>query len=123
MPRMKLVLALAAGVLFAQLQCVAACTADLCDPDLGQTQPVPPCHKHHDESHDHAPSSCSFHLIVAQATSPDASQLDIPVLSMLGAVTTVSPILPIAGDSWMTTFSDPSPPGITALLSSTVLRV
>lgn len=121
--RAKLIVVIAVAVVFAQLQCVAACTADLCGADLGQTESVPPCHKHHDHSHDQAPSSCSFHLIVAQATAPDAPQSDIPVLSVHGLAATVSAILRIDGDSWIASLSDPSPPGTTALLSSTVLRV
>ena len=119
----KLIVTVAAVVLFAQLQCVAACAADLCGANLSRTESVPPCHKHHNHSHDQAPASCSFHLTVTQATSPHTPQLDEPVLSALGLAATASAILPLAGDSWVADLSDPSPPGMTALQSSTVLRV
>lgn len=123
MPRTKLIVAVAAVVLFAQIQCVAACAADLCSATITQTEPISPCHKHHNHSHDQAPASCSFHLTVTQATSPHIPQLDVPVLSVLALAATVSANLPLAGDSWAADLSDPSPPGMTALLSSTVLRV
>ena len=123
MPRAKLIVVAAAIVLFAQLQCVAACATDLCAANFGQTQLVPPCHKHHDHSHDQVPGSCSLRLIITPASTPHARQLEIPVLSVLGAAPTASAVLPVDGDSWAADLSNPSPPGMTALLSSTVLRV
>lgn len=118
----KLVVTIAAVVVFAQINCVAACAADLCRPDCS-TEPTPPCHKHHDHSHNQSPDSCSLRGIVSPATSPHAPQLDAPVLSVLGFAATVPADLPADGRSFATELSDSSPPGLTNLLSTIVLRV
>jgi hypothetical protein len=122
-PRAKLIVVVAAVVLFAQVQCVAACATDFCAANFGTTQPIPPCHKHHDHSHDQVPGSCSLRPTITPATAPHAHQWEIPVLSVLGLVATAPAVLPINGDSWAPDVSNPSPPGMTGLLSSTVLRV
>lgn len=118
MPPPKLIVVVAAAVLFAQIQCVAACAADLCSV---RTASVPPCHDHHDHSHDQTPGSCSFHLIVTPATSPHAPQLDAPAPSVLGLAATVSPVLPVDVQS-RPDLSDSSPPRTTRI-SPTILRI
>jgi hypothetical protein len=119
MPPAKLIVAVAAAILFAQVQCAAACAADAC---ASRTTSVPPCHKHHDHSHDQNPASCSFHLIITPAMQPHAPQLDIPAPSVLGLAATISLVLPVDTQSWALALSEPSPPGIPGI-SSTVLRV
>jgi hypothetical protein len=119
MPPAKLIVTVAAAILFAQVQCVAACAADAC---ASRTASVPPCHKHHDHSHDQTPASCSFHLIITPAMQPHAPQLDIPAPSVLGLAATISLVLPVNTESWALDLSEPPPPGITSI-SSTVLRI
>jgi hypothetical protein len=119
MPPAKLIVTVAAAILFAQVQCVAACAADAC---ASRTASVPPCHKHHDHSHDQTPASCSFHLIITPAMQPHAPQLDVPTPSVLGLAAMISLVLPVDTQSWALNLLDPSPPG-TASISSTVLRI
>jgi hypothetical protein len=119
MPPPKLIVAVAAAILFAQIQCVAACAADLCS---GRTASVPPCHQHHDHSHKQAPGSCSFHLVVTPATPPDAPQLDVPAPLVFSLGTTISPVLAVATQSSLLDLAEPSPPSIINI-SSTILRI
>jgi hypothetical protein len=115
----KLIVTVAAAVLFAQVQCVAACAADSC---ASRTTSAPPCHKHHDHSQDRSPASCSFNHIITPATQPHAAQLDIQVPCELGLAATISLVLPVDTRSWALDLSEPSPPDITGI-SSTVLRI
>lgn len=122
MLRAKLIIAVAAAVLFAQIQCVAACASDFCSTDFGKTESVPPCHQHHEHSHHQAPASCSFHLIVSSATSLHVPQLEAPVSSVLGLAPIISAALPADAQLHLLDLSNFSPPGI-ASLSSGVLRI
>lgn len=122
MPSAKLIVAVAAVMLFAQIQCIAACAADVCGARFGQTESVPPCHKHHDHSHDQAPRSCSLRIVITSATSQHAPQLEMPVLSVLGPVPTVSSVLRADAQWWVLVVSDASPPGIPRN-SSAILRI
>lgn len=119
MPAPKLIVAVVSAILFAQVQCVAACAADACG---GRTAAVPPCHKHHDHSHDQTPGSCSFQLMVTPATSPHAPQLHAPSPLGLGLAGTISLVLPPDTQSLTLDLSEPSPPAITGI-SSTILRI
>jgi hypothetical protein len=117
----KLVVAVAAAILFAQTQCVAACAAQLCPADSA-TQPTPPCHPHHDRSHDQTHSSCSFQLIVPQASLPHALHLDAPVLSVLGPVPPIAVVIPADTHARVLSLSDSSPPGSNRF-SIAILRI
>lgn len=118
----KLIVAVAAVMLIVQVQCTAACAAELCGAKRSQTESVPPCHKHHDHSHDQAPASCSFRLVVSSATAPPAPQWEIPVPAVLGLVATVLTVPPGAAPSWSLDVSVTSPPGIPRN-SSAILRI
>lgn len=120
MPPAKLIVAVAAVMLFAQIQCVAACAAGVCSADRCN-EPVPPCHKH-SHSHHEAPGSCSFRLVVTPEMSQHAPQLEMPVLSVLGPVPTVSSVLPVDTQWWALVVADASPPGIPRN-SSAILRI
>jgi hypothetical protein len=119
MPSAKLIVAVAAAILVAQVQCVAACAADAC---VSQTASVPPCHKHHDHSHDQTPASCSFNHIITPAMQPHASLLDLPAPSVLGLAATMSLVLPVDIQTWALDLLVPLPPGSPGI-SSAVLRI
>ena len=109
------------ALLFAQLQCVAACASQLCGGDF-KTEQAPPCHRHHDHSHDQTPGSCTRQPIVSPATSPHTLQADAPILSVLCVIATMS--VPLPADSRTPEFglSATSPPKLKSP-SSTVLRI
>ena len=86
MIRAKLIVFIALATVFAQLQCVAACAGNWCGPDLGKSQSVPPCHRHHDHSQDRTPASCGHQLMNPPATSPHAIQLQAPIMVPIGLV-------------------------------------
>jgi hypothetical protein len=119
MAPLKLVVAVAAVILFAQVQCIAACAADVCS---GKTESVPPCHQHHDHSHHQSPGSCSFHVIITPATSPHAPQLDIPAPSVLCLPATISLVLPVDLQSWPLNLPDPLQSSVNSI-SSPILRI
>lgn len=125
MPRAKLIFAVGVLMLFAQFRCVAACAGDLCTADRSSgTESVPPCHKHHDDdSRDQSRDSCSFHRIISSATSPDAQHFEGPVLLVLGpAPAELAAILPSDAGTWISDFSDTSPP-VAADSSLHILRI
>ncbi|HTW65751.1 MAG TPA: hypothetical protein VME17_14085 [Bryobacteraceae bacterium] len=119
MPSAKLIVAVAAAILFAQIQCVAACAADACG---GGTASIPPCHEQHDHSPGQTPAPCSLRLITTPATSLQAPHLDAPSFPPLGLIATISLVLPAYTQSEPLDFSDPSPPGAVRI-SSTILRI
>jgi hypothetical protein len=121
MSRASQIVLVAMALLFGQLQCVAACASQLCGRDF-KTEQAPPCHRHHDHSHDQTPGSCTHQPIVLPAASPHTLQLDAPILSALSVVATMSSALP--ADTWARALglSAFSPPELKTL-SSTVLRI
>jgi uncharacterized membrane protein len=107
--------------LFAQLQCVAACAAQLCT-GVSHSESLPPCHRHHDHSHDQAPVSCAHQVVRARAATPQTLQLDAPIVSLLSPGTTISGGSPTDTRTTALNFSSFSPPGFTGL-SCVVLRI
>ena len=83
--RAKVIVLVAMAMLFAQLQCVAACAGNLCAPDNARTESIPPCHRHHNHSHDKIPG-CPQQALNPPATSPQTAHVDAPVMSVLGFV-------------------------------------
>jgi hypothetical protein len=72
--RSKLIIWLALAVGFTTVQCVSACTIEAC----GQTERVPPCHKHHPSRKS---ESCAHQAVLANAYSlPPAAVAPLPVL-------------------------------------------
>ena len=84
--RAKLIILIAATMVFAQFQCALACAGNLCTPEFAKSQPVPPCHRHHDHSHDRGPASCGYQLTSPPATSVQMLQMRAPIMPVLGAV-------------------------------------
>jgi len=115
--RAGLTLFAAALLLFAQAQCAAACASKLC-PDLSKNS-VPPCHRHHGNSHD--PASCDHQVLDAPATSPHAAQVELPSLSVVGVAAIPPAVSPnqAAAAAWYP--SNLSPPA--AGNPSPVLRI
>jgi hypothetical protein len=109
----------AIALLFAQLQCVAACASQFCGGDF-KTDQVPPCHRHHDRSHDQVPGSCVQQITVP--TAPHTLQADAPILSVLSVATTMSPALPAGTRTAALDLSAFSPSELKSP-SSIVLRV
>lgn len=122
MRALKLIVAVVALTLFAQIECAAACTSDLCSTDFGKTESVPPCHQHHHQGPSRSPDGCSFHVIVSSATSPAAPLFSSPVLVAFSSTPTISAILPANAPRFLSDIGDVSPPGIKSL-SSTLLRI
>src|SRR5580693_2014967 len=87
----------AIALLLAQLQCVAACASQFCG-DGFKTEQVPPCHRHHDHSHDQTSGPCAQQITVPTATAPQTLHADAPILSVLSVVATMSSALP--ADTW-----------------------
>lgn len=111
------------GLLFAQIQCVAACASRWCGSDFAKMEQVPPCHRHHDHSHDQTPGSCAQQLIVPFAKLPQTVQASGPILSATGVVTTSSSVLQAAGlRTRVFDFSAISPPEFKSL-SAVILRI
>ena len=78
--RGKLIVVVAVAILFAQLQCAAACARELCGADFAKTQLVPPCHRHQDHSPDRAPRTCRYQAINPPSTSPQPIAFHAPIL-------------------------------------------
>jgi len=112
----------AMALLFAQLQCAAACASQLCGADLAKTEQGPPCHRHHEHSHDRIPGSCTNRIIVSPATSPQTLQPGAPILSALGVVATMPLALPPGTPAKALDLAAFSPPKVKGL-SSIVLRI
>jgi hypothetical protein len=102
-----LLVAVAAVILFAQIQCNALCASDLCGARFGQTESAPPCHQHHGNSHHNAPGKCSFDLTIAAVT---ATHFEMPLSSAAGTAANRSPVPTASAETWLPHLSDPSPP-------------
>jgi hypothetical protein len=87
MVRAKLIVFIATAMVFAQLQCVSACVGNWCGLDFGKSQSVPPCHRHHDHSHDQTPASCSHQFTNPPAAARDLLHMQAPAMVALGPVT------------------------------------
>jgi hypothetical protein len=122
MPRVKLIMLAAMAILFAQIQCVAACVGQLCSADFAKTESVPPCHRHHNHSHDQTPGSCTDHFIVSRTTSPQAAQVDTSAFSVLGVGTMMPAALLADARASALDFSTFSPPEFQKL-PATVFRI
>jgi hypothetical protein len=106
-------------VVFAQVQCVAACTDGACA-DAAKRESMPPCHRHHSHSNDRDSSSCVNQTLSAAGIPQQAVHVEFP-----------ASVAPVSGtstgidrDTWGNPPypSNSSPPG-TAGLSSVVLRI
>ena len=121
MLRAKFVVLVAIALLFAQLQCAAACAAHLCGADSDKRSSLPPCHRHHAPSRDRTPDSCP-HQTAAPAVSTEALHVEIRPVPAPGLPATISAALP--ADRWSSELAVSVffPPGLRDL-SSTLLRI
>lgn len=123
MPRAKLIVFAAMALLFVQLQCTAACATQLCKADFGQSENLPPCHRHHDSpSHDQPPGSCVHQIIVVTTPSQQLSQMELPQFSVMNAAEPVSAVVLADSRTIGHRHTTPSPPGLESL-SAVVLRI
>jgi len=116
----RLIVFAAMALLFAQLQCAAACAGHLCSADPAKSDSVPPCHRHHG-SHNPAPASCPHQTLVAAAPALPMLPAGMPV-SSVSLAAAAALILPIDARASALDFSAFSPPGFESL-SSVVLRI
>jgi len=110
--RTKLIIVIAIAMVFAQLQCVAACASNWCGPDLTKSQSLPPCHRHHDHSQDRTPASCVHQLTNPEATPPHVVQMRAPIMVALDLVTDLAVVVGAdvrVDGSHPTAFSPPEP--------------
>jgi hypothetical protein len=121
----KLIVIMAAVLLFAQVQCVRTCAAEECA-SFGVPQSGPPCHSHHDSSGQssgpQAPEPCTFHLVLSSATLAHSPQVEAPVIAAPAVVPARADSLALDAQSRAPVISDSSPPGVSAL-SSAILRI
>lgn len=108
--RAKLIAFIAVAILFTQLQCVAACTNALCGFDFGKTQSVPPCHRHHDHSHDRVPSTCWHQAINPPAIPPQSIDVHVPILSIAAVTSDLASATAPQALAALLKFSVSSPP-------------
>ena len=121
--RAKLIMFAAMALLFAQLQCAAACNTRLCDSSFGKRQSVPPCHRHHHHpNHDQVPGPCAHQIIGVPAGSHQILPVKSPTFGVLSLTETVSASVPAGAGTNVHRLTDPSPPGFESL-SSVVLRI
>ena len=106
-------------VVFAQVQCVAACADSACA-DAAKRESMPPCHRHHNPSSDQDSSSCVHEALSAASIPQQAVQVELPAYGAAVSGTSAG----IVRDTWCTSPypSNLSPPG-TPDLSSVVLRI
>jgi hypothetical protein len=119
--RAKLIV-VAIALLFAQLECVAACAGQLCSGDFSHSESLPPCHRHHGHSHDQSPVSCAHPVVGALAAAPDTLQLDAPAVLLLSPEAAISGGSPAETRTTALNSSGFSPPRFTGL-SCVVLRI
>jgi hypothetical protein len=98
----KLIVLVAVAVLFAQLQCAAACAEQLCVADFSGSAFVTPCHRHPDHSHGQTPAPCARGIIDVPATSPQTPHAEAPNLGVLGGATSPPAVAPAA--EWVSAF-------------------
>ena len=125
MSRTKLIVLAAMALLFAQLQCTAACATQLCKTDFDKSESLPPCHRHHHPgpSHDQPSGSCAHQVLVVTTPSQQLSQIELPHFSVMNAAETVfADCLADSGVNAHRHMAAPSPPGYESL-SSVVLRI
>lgn len=123
MSRTKLIVLAAMALLFAQLQCTAACATRLCKTDSNNSESLPPCHRHHHSpSHDQTSGSCVHQIVVVPTPSQQLLQMEMPAFPVMNAAETV--IADFLADSGASTHNHlaPSPPGFQSR-SSVVLRI
>jgi hypothetical protein len=113
----KLIVMVALALLFIQLECAAACAAQVCSVDSGKTQSAPPCHPQRDGS-----SSCPNQIASTAATAPRISQVDIPNFPVVSLAAPVSAVIPARSRTYIPNSSASSPPQFQNL-SSVILRI
>jgi hypothetical protein len=122
MPRARLIVFTAVALLIAETQCALACAANPCGTDSVSSESVPPCHLHHDHSHDRVPDSCPHQTILAPAISSQALHVEIPLSPVMALSPAVQAAPPADSLSLELALSASSPPGLSSL-SSVVLRI
>lgn len=123
MSRTKLIVLVAMALLFAQLQCTAACATQLCKSDSNNSESLPPCHRHHHSpSHDQTSGSCVHQIVVVPTPSQQLLQMEMPPFPVMNAGKTVfADFLADSGANAQSHLA-PSPPGFESI-SSVVLRI
>jgi hypothetical protein len=119
MLRVKLVVFVAMALPLAQLPCMAACASHMCD--TVSSASLPPCHRHHNHSHDRNPN-CLHQAMVSSAISNQALHAELQPFSVGSRA--AAPATPVPPETWFreVSFSAASPPHKQSL-SSVLLRI
>jgi hypothetical protein len=120
--RARFIVVVAVAVVFPQLQCAAACASQLCGTDNSRSGSLPPCHRHHDYSHNRAPARCPHHMITAPAISPQAVRVEAPVFPVVGLAAPAPAVYPAGAQTSAYDSLSSSPPA-SGSLSVVVLRI
>ena len=121
MLRSPLIVLAAVALLFAQVECVAACASELCTGPSHASQSAPPCHRHHEQSQPRTPDQCPHGPILTAAAFPQASQAECrPPLAVSLSVLPEAPAIGAAGVEALDLAA--SPP-VFRILAPLVLRI
>src|SRR5277367_22543 len=71
MARLKLMVWLGLVLVFSKSQCIASCVLQ----ESAPVQKVPPCHRHHTNSNQQAPASCSHQVLLGGALWSQAERV------------------------------------------------
>ena len=125
--RAKLIVLIAVTMVFAQLQCAAACAGNRCGPEFAKSQSVPPCHRHRDHSQDRSPASCGYQLTSPPATTLQVLEVRALVMVALDSVDKLANVAAIDVQAnrhiESAAFSPPESPHKTSSVTSSVLRI
>ena len=91
--RAKLIVLIAVTMAFAQFHCAVACAGNGCNLEVARCHSVPPCHRHHDHSHDRTAASCGFELTKPPATSLQVLQMRATVTVSLGTLANLASVV------------------------------
>ena len=124
MLRAQLIVFAAGALLMVQVQCAAACAAELCGNGCGRSESVPPCHRHQHRapSQNRTPDGCPQRTILAPAISLQTPQAEFQPLSVTGQAAAMEPARPADMGSSELALSSFAPPGGKSL-SVIVLRI
>ncbi len=120
MLRAKLVVFAAIALVFAQVQCAAACVDQVCGSNAASSNSTPPCHRHHHPSH-HMTDSCTREITFA-LSSIQTLPAQHPFFAALVAPMPALPVIADGRPNGAFDFLILSPPGIISL-TSVVLRI
>jgi len=120
MSRARLIAVTVTALLFAQIQCVAACATQWCGANTAKTESVPPCHHQHGQSNSQSPQSCTHQALSAAAILDGMPGAAVPqLLAPAAVIPSAVPDISEAPEFDSPTLSPPRPPH----LSNIVLRI